>query len=48
MIGMTAPTIFKVEGVPAIVIKQPKNSDEEKLCKDAQSVCPMNAIEITE
>ena len=37
---------FKVEGVPALVIKQPTNADEEKKCEEAQSACPMGAIEL--
>lgn len=42
--GMTAPTIFKVEGAPATVLKQPETPEEEKLCAQAIESCPVHAI----
>jgi ferredoxin len=42
--GMVAPTIFKVEGVPATVIKQPETPEEEKQVEQAIASCPTTAI----
>jgi len=39
-----APTIFKVEGIPAQVIKQPETPEEEAVCKTAIDSCPVKAI----
>lgn len=35
---------FKVDGVPAQVIKQPETPEEESLCKEAIQNCPVHAI----
>lgn len=40
----TAPTIFKVEGVPATVIKQPENPEEVAAAEQAIASCPVQAI----
>lgn len=40
-----APDIFKVEGIPAVVIKQPETDDEKKHYEDAKASCPVGAIE---
>ena len=40
-----AKTIFKVEWVPATVIKQPETDEEKDLCEQAKKSCPMWAIE---
>lgn len=45
MCGMTAPTIFKVDGVPAHVIKQPETPEEIQAYEDAKAACPVQAIE---
>ncbi|EKD25604.1 MAG: hypothetical protein ACD_80C00012G0020 [uncultured bacterium (gcode 4)] len=37
-------TVFKVEGIPAKVIRQPKTPEEEKLCEQAIESCPTHAI----
>jgi ferredoxin len=42
--GMTAPTIFKVEGVPATVIKQPETPEEQAAVDQAIESCPTKAI----
>jgi ferredoxin len=39
-----APELFKVEGVPAQLIKQPTPEDKKKY-DEAQSACPAGAIE---
>jgi ferredoxin len=39
-----APELFKVEGVPAELIKQPTPEDKAKY-DEAQSMCPVAAIE---
>lgn len=39
-----ADAIFKVEGVPAKVIKQPETPEEEALCEQAIKNCPAQAI----
>ena len=41
-----APDIFKMtdDGVYAYVVKQPENTDEEKLCKEVMEACPVEAI----
>jgi ferredoxin len=44
MCGMTAPTIFKVEGVPATVIKQPETPEENTQVEQAIESCPTKAI----
>ena len=44
MCAMTAPTIFKVEGIPAKVIKQPETPEEKTLCEQAIANCPAKAI----
>ena len=41
-----AGDFFKVEGVPAVVIKQPTTPDEEKMCEAGKNACPMGAIEL--
>jgi ferredoxin len=40
-----APTIFKVEGTPAQVIKQPETPEEIAATEQAKNSCPMVAIE---
>lgn len=40
-----APTIFKVEGTPAQVIKQPETPEEITATEQAKTSCPMIAIE---
>jgi ferredoxin len=39
-----APTIFKVEGVPAKVVKQPETPEEQSACTTAIENCPVKAI----
>lgn len=39
-----APELFKVEGIPAQLIKQPTAEDKEKY-DAAQAACPVDAIE---
>lgn len=39
-----APELFKVEGIPAQLIKQPTAEDKVKY-DEAQSACPVGAIE---
>ncbi len=40
----TAPAIFKVDGVPATVIKQPETPEEQSAYEQAKSSCPVGAI----
>lgn len=40
-----APEIFKVEGIPAIVIKQPETPQAKIAYEDAKTSCPTLAIE---
>jgi ferredoxin len=40
-----APELFKVEGVPAELIKQPTTPEEQKKYDEAKSSCPVGAIE---
>jgi len=40
-----APTIFKVEGIPAQVIKQPETPEDLTLVEQAKNSCPVGAIE---
>lgn len=42
----TAPNNFKVDGerLVSFVIKQPENTEEEKLCKEAMQACPHETI----
>ncbi len=42
--GMIAPTIFKVEGVPATVIKQPETPEEVAQVEQAIASCPVQSI----
>ena len=42
--AVVAPDLFKVEGVPAQLIKQVTPADKEKY-EQAQSACPVEAIE---
>ncbi|MFA7298118.1 MAG: ferredoxin [Candidatus Absconditabacterales bacterium] len=43
--GMAAPTLFKVEGVPATVIKQQPETPEEQIAyEQAEASCPVGAI----
>lgn len=37
--------IFKVDGVPAHVIKQPETPEEIQAYEDAKAACPVQAIE---
>lgn len=39
--GALAPTIFKVEGPLAIVIKQPITSEEKLVYQEAKTACPV-------
>jgi len=42
---MAAPTLFKVEGVPATVIKQQPETPEEQIAyEQAEASCPVGAI----
>jgi len=41
-----APEIFKVEGIPATVIKQPETLEEKDAVEQATKSCPMGAIEL--
>ncbi len=45
MCALIAPTIFKVEGIPAQVIKQPETDEEKTLSEQAKNSCPVDAIE---
>ena len=40
-----APDLFKVEGTPATLIKQPTTPDEQAKYDEAKSACPVAAIE---
>jgi len=40
-----APTIFSLDSVPVVVIKQPDTSEENDLAKQAKTACPVWAIE---
>ncbi len=42
-----APTIFKVEGIPAEVIKEPATAEEQTLTQQAIEMCPVQAISDT-
>ena len=42
--GMTAATIFKVDGAPATVLKQPETPEEHEACERAIESCPVKAI----
>ena len=39
-----APIIFKVEGAPATVIKQPETPEENTQVEQAIASCPMKSI----
>lgn len=39
-----APSVFKVSGVPAIVIKQPTTKEENDAIDQAIASCPVQAI----
>lgn len=41
----TAPAVFKVEGVPAQIIKQPVTPEEIAATEQAKNSCPVWAIE---
>lgn len=40
-----APELFKVEGVPAQLIKQPVTPKEQQKYEEAKAACPVQAIE---
>ena len=40
-----APEFFRVDSVPAVVIKQPETPEGQQQCDDAKSACPVAAIE---
>gem|GEM_PF-4885799 len=40
-----APDLFKVEGIPATLIKQPETPEEQQKYDDAKAACPVAAIE---
>ena len=40
-----APDLFKVDGIPATVLKQPETPEEQKAYEEAKASCPVSAIE---
>ncbi|MEI7558073.1 MAG: ferredoxin [bacterium] len=44
MCASVAPELFKVEGVPAELIKKPTPEDKQKY-EEAEIACPVQAIE---